>query len=204
MVNQILDPKIQAAVTKTIRGSINTQLDKIIWQGDLGGVTPALDFFDGFLKIMAADAAVVDVTFPAIDATNIKAALDDMIAAMPPAVKVNKNPKFIMSHGTFDFFEQYTTALDFKGNNVYDGTQLRYRGFLIVPVGGMTDTNIVFCDATSGPDGNLFSGTWLDTDRNNFNIMKVENKSELWFIKAIFRYGVQTGSGEEIVLGTVV
>ena len=201
MVQQVQDPKIMAAVTKTIRGSINTQLDLNIWQGDIGGATE-LDFFDGFIKLMEADAAVIKVVLPLspITASNIKEILDDMITAMPPAVRVNKRPKFIMSHESFDAFEQYTTALDFKGNQVYDGTQLRYRGFVIVPVGGMPADKIVFCDATSGPDGNLFAGTWLANDKDNLLIMRTQNKSEIWFIKALFRYGVEYGSGEEIVL----
>lgn len=205
MVSQVQDPKIMAAVTRTISGSINTQLDNLIWQGDdtLGAGDP-LHFFDGFIKTMTADADVVKVVITGpIDANNIKEALDDCISAMDPAVKVRKKPKFIMSHNSFDAFEQYTTSLDFKGNSVYDGTQLKYRGYLITPVGGMTDTDIVFVDATTGPEGNLFAGTWLDNDRNNFKIMLVENKSELWFIKAIFRYGVQYGNGEQIVLASV-
>lgn len=202
MVNQIQDPKIQGAVTSTIRGSINTQLDAIIWQGDdtLGALDP-LRFFDGFLKTMSADVDVVKVVIAGpIDAANIQEILDDMITAMPPAVRVRKRPKFIMSHETFDAFEQYTTSLDFKGNSVYDGTQLRYRGYLIVPVGGMTETDIVFCDATPGPEGNLFAGTWLANDKDNFLISRLQANSELWFIKALFRYGVQYGKSEEIVL----
>ncbi len=205
MVQQVQDPKIMAAVTKTIRGSINTQLDQLIWQGDTAG-PPELAFFDGFIKTMIADAAVIKVTTPVLPITEatIQEILDNMITAMPPAVRVNKRPKFIMSHGTFDFFEQYTTNLDFKGNQVYDGTQLRYRGYIIVPIGGMPDDKIVFCDATSGPDGNLFAGTWLANDKDNLLIMRTQNKSELWFIKALFRYGVEFGSGEEIVLYNAV
>lgn len=206
MVNQIQDPKIQAAVTKTIRGSINTQLDELIWQGDSAlDTSHPLRFFDGFLKTMAADADVVKVVITGpIDAANIQATLDDMITAMDPAVRVMKKPKFILSHNSFDAFEQYTTNLDFKGNAVYDGTQLRYRGYTIVPVGGMTDTNIVFVDATTGPEGNLFAGTWLENDRNNFKIELLQANSELWFIKALFRYGVEYGNGPQIVLASVV
>ena len=202
MVNQILDPKIMAAVLKTTRGSINTQLENNIWQGDVaaGGGSP-IRFFDGFLKTMTADGTVVKVDIVApIDETNIKDVLNEIITAMPPAVRTNKRPKFIVSHNTFDAFEQYTTDLDFKGQNVYDGTQLRYRGFTIVPVGGMTDNDIVFADATTGPDGNLFAGTWLENDRGNFLINKKQANAETWFIKAIFRYGVEYGNGPEIVL----
>jgi len=202
MVNQILDPKIAAAVVKTVRGSINTQLDKLIWQGDEAG-SAELAFFDGFLKTMTADTETIKVPIAAIDSNSIKESFDEMITAMPPAVRINKRPKFIVSHNTFDAFEQYTTALDFKGNSVYDGTQLRYRGYTVVPVGGMSDNNIVFCDATTGPEGNLFAGTWLENDRNNFKIARLQENSELWFLKALFRYGVNYGKSEEIVLGTV-
>ena len=205
LVNQVQDPKIMAAITKTIAVSINTQLDKLIWQGDdtLGAADP-LRFFDGFIKTMTADADVVKVVITGpIDANNIKDALDDMIAAMDPAVRVMKKPKFVMSHASFDAFELYTTSLDFKGNSVYDGTQLRYRGYLITPIGGMTDTDIVFVDATTGPEGNLFAGTWLDNDRNNFKIARLQENSELFFIKALFRYGVEYGNGSQIVLATV-
>ena len=204
MVNQIQDPKIMAAVTKTVRGSINTQLDRLIWQGDEAASPGPLEFFDGFLKTMTADADVIKVVIAApIDAATIQAILDEMITAMPPAIRINKAPKFIMSHESFDAFEQYTTGLDFKGNSVYDGTQLRYRGYLISPVGGMTDTDIVFCDATSGPEGNLFAGTWLANDRENFKIERLQANSELFFLKALFRYGVNYGKGQEIVLASV-
>ena len=192
-----------AAVTKTVAGSINTQLENNIWQGDDdGGATPN-GFFDGFLKTMAADGDTIKYNIvAAIDETNIKEVLDGMITAMLPAVRINKNPKFAVSHATFDAFEQYTTALDFKGNSVYDGTQLRYRGYQIVPVGGMTDVNIVFADMTTGPEGNLFSGTWLENDRNNFKIERLQANSELFFLKSVFRYGVNYGKSQEIVIGT--
>ena len=203
MVGQVLDPKIQAAVVKTVRGSLNTQLDKNIWQGDEAATPGPLEFFDGFLKTMTADADVIKVTIAApIDAATIQAIFDEMITAMPPAVRLQKKPKFIVSHETFDAFEQYTTSLDFKGNSVYDGTQLRYRGYVISPVGGMTDNNIVFCDATSGPEGNLFAGTWLANDKENFLIDRLQTNSELYFLKALFRYGVNYGKGQEIVLAT--
>ncbi len=202
MVNQIQDIKIMAAVVKTIRGSLNTQQDLLTWQGDDAGA-PELAFYDGFLKIMKASAETVKVVIAApIDAATIQAILDEMITAMPPAVRNNKNPKFVVSHATFDAFGQYTTALDFKGTTIFEATRGMYRGFQIVPVGGMTDADIVFCDASSAPDSALFAGTWMDNDRNNFKIERLQNNSELFFIKALYRYGVQIGNDEEIVIAT--
>jgi len=205
MNNQVTDPKIAAAVVNTVRGSINTQLDKLIYQGDVdAGAASPLRFFDGFLKTMAADTDVIKVPISGpIDANNIKESLDAAITAMPPAVRVNKRPKFIMSHNSFDAFEQYTTALDFKGNQVYNGTQLRYRGYDVVPVGGMTDTDIIFAVADLSVNSNLFAGTWMTNDPNNFKIQRLQNNSELWFLLAKFRYGVQYGFGQEIVLASV-
>ncbi len=203
MVDQITDPKIAAAVVRTVRGSINTQLDKLIWQGDEAAAGTPLRFFDGFLKTMIADSDVIKVTTPAapITAATIKEILDAMITAMPPAVRVNKRPKFIMSHDAFDAFEQYTTELDFKGNQVYVGTTLAYRGYQIVPVGGLQGTdNIVFAVADLSVESNLFAGTWMVSDPNNFKIARLQANSEEWFLKALFRYGVNYGHGEEIVI----
>ena len=204
MVNQVLDPKIQAAITKTVAGSINTQLDKNIWQGDTTlTASDPLGFMDGFLKKLAADTDVIDVVLPAaaLDATNIKTALDNMIDAMPAAVRVNKKPKFIMSHLTFSYFEQYAVDLDYKGSDIFNSTQPKYRGYDLVAVGGMAEDKIVFAVANSGLDSNLFSGTWMPNDKENFKIERLQANSELWFLKALFRYGIQYGYGQEIVYG---
>lgn len=202
MVNQVQDPKIQAAVLKSLRGSVNTQMDLLAWQGDTTLTGTPLVFMNGYLKQMKADADVIDVPFgAAIDAATIQDDLDLMISAMPAAVRVNKKPKFIMSHASFDAFEQYTTSIDYKGNDVYNATTPRYRGYDIVSVGGMTDADIVFVDATTGPEGNLFAGTWLANDRENFKVARLQENSELWFMKALWRYGVNYGKGSEIVLG---
>ena len=203
MVNQIQDPKIMAAVVKTVRGSLNTQLDRLIWQGDEGGGAPDLAFFDGLLKKMTDSGTTKKVVITAlITKDNIQEILDEMITTMNPAVRNQRNPKFVMSHASFDAFGQYTVDVDFKGTDIFDSTRMVYRGFQIVPVGGMTDFDIVFADASSGPDSALFAGTWLDTDRNNFKIERVQANSELFFLKALFRYGVQIGNDEEIVIAT--
>jgi hypothetical protein len=177
----------------------------LIWQGDsaAGGSSP-LRFFDGFIKTMAADSNVIKVTTPgaALTAANIKEALDNMIAAMPAAVRVNRAPKLIVSHTTFEIFSQYTVAVDFKGTDIFDATRMVYRGYQIVPVGGMPDDTIVFAVADLSPNSNLFAGTWMQSDINNFKIARTQANSELWFLKALFRYGVNYGHGEEIVLGT--
>lgn len=203
MVNQVQDPKIMAAIVKTVRGSINTQLDNLIWQGDEGGAVPELAFFDGFLKTMTADADVIKYPIAAeISKGNIKDILSGMISAMPPAIRNNRRPKFIVSHKTFDAFGEYTVNVDYKGNDLFDPTTPRYRGYDIIPVGGMTDNQIVFAEATTGPDGNLFAGTWLANDRENFKIERLQANSEMFFLKSLFRYGVNYGKGQEIVLGT--
>lgn len=201
MVNQIQDSKVQQAVIRTVRGSLNNQLERLVWQGDTAGAAD-LAFFDGFLKTMAADGDVIKVTTPAAPITKatIKEILDSMITACPDAVKVLKSPKFVMSHKVFNIFSEMVTELQYKGNDVFDATTARYRGFTIITTAGMTDTQILLGNFTSGPEGNLFAGTWMDNDRENFKIERLQNNSELWFLKAVFRYGVQYGYGNEIVM----
>lgn len=199
MVDQILDPAVMAAFVETVRERINEQIDKLIWQGDTAGVT-AVSFFDGYLKILAADGATNVVT-PAgvITAANVISILESVLAACPAEVRESTSPALVMDHQDKYLYQEAARALDFKGSNISDAIDARFGGFPIVSVGGQLKDNIVMGNF-GGPKRNFHAATWMTNDPDNLKIARTLPKSELWFIKALFRFGVQVGFAEEVVL----
>jgi len=83
LVDKVDNPRIKAVIIEQAALTVGKQLGKLIWQGDVAaGASSPLRFFDGFIKLTAADASVIDVTTQgAITAANVISVLEACEAA---------------------------------------------------------------------------------------------------------------------------
>lgn len=178
-----------------------------------------LRFFDGFLKKMVADAAVLKVAnpFPLTTAAtagslyNIVDAFEALISlatankkALLSSSKRYNVMKFLVSIATEQIYQTYlTTTLTFKGNNTTERGINKYKGYDIVPIAGMADNTIVFTNATDDASSNLYVGM-NSTEDNNLELMKLQPNSELYFLKGLMKYDVQYGFSEQAFLFTTL
>lgn len=177
-------------------------------------------YFDGLIK-KALDAAT-DPLYPTIvissPATlvagtagageeNIGAAFLRCYQAVPKALLFKYGEgglKFHVSYKTQQVYEEWlTTTAVFKNNDFTQAGINRYKGYEIKPLAGMPDNTIWVC--ISKPD--IDSNTWLginSTEDNQLQLMRLQNNSELFFVKGLFKMDTQIGFADQLVLYTTL
>lgn len=175
-----------------IVASVNEQLEKMIYQGD--SASTGSTEFDGLIKILKAEADVVDV--PAASGASAYDFLKAVAAAIPVQVK---NPVILVSTPLYrEYMQDLVTANLFhydpaNGENEYKlpGTDIR-----VIAVDGLNGTQ----NAIAANMDNLFYGCSADEDSDTFDIWYSKDNRE--FRLAInFIAGVQVAFPGEIVLG---
>lgn len=210
---------MQMALNRTFE-----QIETGIWIGSTqyqaSGSAPAapgtanyqLQFFDGFINKMVSDSAVNQISAPVtLTTSNI---LDKMNACIEKMTQVKKaivsrankyeRLKFAVSPLTEELYTSaLTTGLTFKGNMTNEGGTKPWRGYDVVAVAGMPDNTILFCESIADTSSNLYVGMNSMED-NNLQLMRLQNNSELFFLKGLMKYDVQYGFSDEVVLYTTL
>jgi len=199
LVDRVDNPKIQAAIIAEATKTVGKQIGKLIWQGDTAGVT-ALSWFDGFIKLIAADATTIKPT-PAgvITAANIIAVLNAVDAAIPAEIWDDPTVVFHMNTSDYRLYLQAARTLDFKGPNIGDAGEERFAGRQIRYYSGMKKDHIIVAKATAGKDSNLWAGVNVVADTETVKIERYRPESERFIVKLLFKYGVNYAIGSEIV-----
>ncbi len=178
-----------------------------------------LKFFDGFLKKMVADSAVLKVASPlplsAAASSGSVYNIVDAFNALITLAAVNKKAllskpsryqrlKFLVSVNSEQIYQTFlTTTLTFKGVNTTDAGINKFKGYEIVPLAGIPDDTIVFCEALDDTSSNLYIGMNSMED-NNLQLQKLQANSELFFLKGLMKYDVQYGFSEQVFLFTTL
>jgi hypothetical protein len=207
-------------------GRAMEQLENGIWMGSTtytaapgSAGNGQLVFFDGFLKKMVADAAVLKVASPlpltagVTDGshTNIVDAMNSLLslAAINKKALLSRPAryqrlKFIMSVNSEQIYQTFlTTTLTFKGVNTTEQGINKFKGYEIVPLAGIADDTILFCEALDDTSSNLYVGM-NSTEDNNLQLMRLQNNSEIFFLKGLMKYDVQYGFSEQAFLFTTL
>lgn len=202
------------------------QIENGLWMGsttysaDTGDAGDGqLKFFDGFLKKMVSDAAVKKVASPfpliagASDGShyNIADAMNELLKLVAANKKalLSKSTryqrlKFLVSINTEQIWYDFiTTTQTFKGINTTEQGINKYKGYDIVAVAGMPDDTIVLTEATDDVSSNLYVGM-NSTEDNNLQLMRLQNNSELFFLKGLMKFDVQYGFSEQAFLFTTL
>jgi len=200
LVDRVDNPRIQSAIISGAVQSVGTQLGKLIWQGDIGGGTPALEFFDGFLKILPAGGAIAPTPAGVITAANVISILEATEAAIPDTVYEDPNVYFHMSTADLRLYKEAARALDFKGPNISEAGDDMFAGREIRSYSGMKKDWIVVAKATAGKDSNLWAAVDTSSDDVNPKIARTQANSELFFIKILLKYAVNSPNPTETVV----
>lgn len=179
-----------------------------------------LKFFDGFLKKMIADAAVLKVSAPfpltaaASDGSTVYNIVDAFNALLA-LVAINKKAllsranrytrmRFLISVNTEQIYHTFlTTTQTFKGVNTTEKGINKFKGYDVVPIAGLPDNTIVFTEALPDTSSNLYIGM-NSTEDNNLQLMRKQANSELFFLKGLMKYDVQYGFSEQVFLFTTL
>lgn len=202
------------------------QIENGLWMGSTSyTATPGTSgngqicFFDGFLKKMVSDTAVLKVASPlplsaaasSGSVYNIASAMDALIQLASTNKKAllsrptrYQRLKFFMSVDAEQIYQTYiTTSLIYKGVNTTDRGINLYKGYEIVPLAGIPINTILFCEGLDDVSSNLYVGM-NSTEDNNLQLMRLQNNSEKFFLKGLMKFDVQYGFSEEIFLFTTL
>lgn len=202
---------MQIALNRTFE-----QIETEIWMGSTTySATPGdpgngqLMFMDGFMKKFLNDASVVQISSPVtLTSSNILDKLDALISS----VAVNKKAllgarryermKFFVSINTEQIYQTaLTTGVTFKGLNTMERGIKPWKGYDVVPLAGFPDNTILFCEGLPDTTSNLYLGM-NSTEDNNLQLMRLQNNSELFFLKGLMKYDVQYGFSDQVFLYT--
>ena len=182
-----------------LAGQTAKMLEVLTWQGNTAGAGN-LVFADGLVKLIDADGAVVTGTALAMDAANIVAAVDEMVAAIPADVVASDNLVLFMGYAEY---RVYAAALRDANLFHYNGAENQGGQFeqdvpgtnvKVVGVGGLNGLGRMFLAETS----NLFVGTDLLNDAESFKIFYSEDNDEVRVIQKM-KIGFNFAFPERIV-----
>ena len=133
--------------------------------------------------------------------------MDACLALVPKAILANVNRykrlKFLVSVNTEQLFLQYLRNQVYKNQPTTDAQILRFFGYDVVALAGMPDNTIILAEALMDTSSNLYLGMNSAED-NNLQLQRLQNNSELFFLKGLMKYGVQYGFSTQIVMYTTL
>lgn len=200
-----MPPKFEEWLIAQMLGELAQGIENSIWAGDAANSGQ----FNGFAKLFAADATVIDVDSAgaAITKANVVGEIEKVLDAAPTTlfgkpgfqlyVPRNVMRAYIQSLGGFAANGVGAQGFENKGGMWYqNGTPLFIEGVPIVMVNGLANNTMVAAEKE-----NLWFGTGVMNDQNT---VKVIDTSEILGddnVRYISRFtaGVQYGIGSEIV-----
>lgn len=170
-------------------------------------------YFDGLMVKFLNDSTVIQVQSPvAITATysgsNGFYPFEQSLALVPEALlfKYGKQGvKFHVSAETQLAYESFLTfQMQYKNNDATERSINRYRGYEVEVLKGMPLNTVVTCISRPDIDSNIFLGLNSTDDENNVQLQRVQNNSELFFIKLLMKADPSQGYGDQLVLYTTL
>lgn len=174
-------------------------------------------YFDGLIKkaldantgtyptiVMASPATLVAGTAGAGE-ENIGDALNRCYQSVPKALLYKYGIgglKFLVSYKTQQVYEELLTVTNtFKNNDTTEKGINRYKGYEMVALAGLPDNSIIVCICKPDIDSNLWLGI-NSTEDNQLQLMRLQNNSELFFVKGLFKMDTQIGFADQLVIYT--
>lgn len=177
--------------------------ETLIWQGDLNESNGNLNKCDGLLKIINAGigSGVVQATADgAITTSNVRTIFKDIYTKLPVRIRRKKDLVCFCGEDTFatlinkitddNTFHYSTDKAAAEGEMMYPGTAMK-----VVAVPGLNGTDKIVAARLA----NLFWGTDLLEDKEQFRIFRLEDGTDAFRFKAKYKLGAQVAFLPEIV-----
>tara|TARA_B100000902_G_C27296975_1_gene910539 strand:- start:754 stop:1683 length:930 start_codon:yes stop_codon:yes gene_type:complete len=171
---------------------VSQEIQQSIWDGN--GANDGQ--FDGFKLLLAADADVNDVAAGAIDAANVVAELDKVVAAIPAAVYGKDDLKIWIPTTALQYYIQAQATLGFV-NRFNMGTEfpLSFNGIEVCHAPGLANNTMV-----AGRTSNMFFGT--DGSTSEVKLLDMADLDGSDHVRIVMRFnaGVNYAFGSDMVL----
>lgn len=198
LIDRTLPVTVESVVVQQVLKRHDRWLNKFLWNADKT-LTNTYKYIDGFiLKAKNATGTLVVGSPTILSASNIQAELLKGFNLIPAALKYDPRMKIFVSYATFDFFMQSQINQTYKGVDITNVGVPTFRGHEVVKIPDLIDNFYLIAKGMPTPESNLWVGM-NSTDDAMLQVNKVQNNSELWFIKMLMKVDVQVGWGAELV-----
>jgi hypothetical protein len=180
-------------------------------KGEVAGASDYF-YFDGLLKKLldaASDPVYPTLTVAtpvALTASNIRDKFAAALNLVPKALlgKFGKGGlKFCVSYADFQKYGEALRTDSYKNTRSDEKAYDQFRGYEIETLGGLPENT--FYLAIQKPD--IDSNTWLginSTEDNQLQLQRLQNNSELFFVKGLFKMDTQIGFPDQFVLYSTI
>ena len=174
-----------------------------IWQGDKASGTANLNKFDGLIKLIDAEATVIDGNVDNVTtktSANIIAIVNGMYNSIPSQLLEEGDVALLMGS---DDFRLYTQALVAANLYHYDGKAANMEIFIpatnvkAIALNGLTGTDRMFAGRI-GSEGGFVVGVDLENEEEEFDMWYSKDDKVVKF-DAAYKMGTQIKFPEEIV-----
>lgn len=172
---------------------ISAEVETSIWSGDATGSNGQ---FDGFTKLLTADADVIDVASATLSSGNIVAQIQLVVDAIPTSVFGKEDVCIFLPTSALKFYINSQATLGY--GNVYNMNNefvYTFNGIPIKHAPGLADDTMV-----AGRSSNMFFGT--DGSRSEVRMLDMAELDGSDNIRLIMRFtaGVNYAFGSDMVL----
>ena len=219
------NPKVQAAILDSIFRVHKDNLQRDLLLSDLslypngdsslgagdgtgrsssGGSTEATGLLTRIADATGSLAYENNYGVDGFSAANIMTSIEDMLSNIPGVIYFRPSLKIFMSVKNWDTLKNAVrNKYDGKGPTILDPVSGRIDGRQVIPMNQWPDDKIVITYADNTPQSNFWVVTNKYSDMaDKFRWDKLQNNSELMFMKLLYKYDTQILFPEHIVLGT--
>jgi hypothetical protein len=203
LIDRSLPYSVESVVIQGVMERHAKYFNKLIWNGSTA-LSTIYKYFDGFIKKAMNASGTIDVGSPTtLSAANIQAEFEKGYVLIPAALKYKPGLKIFCSYATYDFYMNAQIAQTYKGNDFTSMGIPAYKGIPVVKIADFPDNVYLIAKSSASTDSNLWVGLNSVADEG-LQMAKLQNNSELYFIKMLMKADVQIGWNEETVLyGTI-
>ena len=202
LIDRTLPASVESVVIQEVLKRHDRYVNKMIWNGSTA-TTGIYKYFDGFVKKATDDTNTIDLAGGSVLTTTLASNILDEILKIydkiPASLKYDPSMKLFLSYDLYDAYAKALIAQANKGND-YQSMQLNitYRGLPVVRIADFPAYKMMFAKGTSGMDSNLWVGMNSVEDAK-LEMNKVQNNSELFYVKMLCKLDVQIGFTQEVV-----
>ena len=177
-----------------VADGIKAGIEKMVWQGDSANHESRVEC-DGFLKLLAADSSVINVTLTA--GANVYQRTLQVLDAIPG--EVYDKTSIFMGADYFRSLVQNLVAANLYHYDANDGEMeivLPGTNIKVYGVHGLDGTKVI----VAGPRDEMFYGVDFENDEEVFDLFYSKDNRE-FRLAVEFACGVQYAFGDHMVLG---
>ena len=201
LIDRSLPYSVESVTVQEVLKRHTKYFNQAIWNSSTSNAAPSIfRYYDGWLKKAQNAAGTVVVGSPTtLTASNIQGEFLKGYQVIPQALRYDPDMKYFVSYNTFDLYAQSQINQTYKGVDTTQDGIATFKGRKVERIADMPDNVYFIAKGRPGMDSNLWIGLNSISDEG-LQLQRLQNNSELFFIKMLMKVDVQIGWNEETVL----